>query len=234
MIDLPSVTLAAYDGVGNTTEEYLRLFDLCSEEMTYGDKVLVTADKNLRSAEGIKIFHIDKTDYIDFNIYLCTKMGQHINTSHMLFIQEDGYVLNPSAWQDEFLQYDYIGTPWLEDDFTLNNLCHGREEDSVAGGGFSMRSKKFLDAASVLPYNREIAQYVNEDYFLCGRQHAKPYMLQQGIKYAPLELAKRFGLGQKNLAELFDKGYIKKEELFGFHGMLALESYLSHSEKATT
>jgi len=234
MIQLPNVTLAAIDGVGTSTNDYIKIFDTCSEKISYGDKVLITADKDLVELDGVRIHHIDKMDYLDFNVYLCTKMHTHINTSHMLYVQEDGFVLNGSAWRDEFLDYDYIGTPWLEDDFTLNNLCLGREEDAVAGGGFSMRSKKFLDAASVLPYNREIASYVNEDFFLCGRQHAKPHMLEQGIEYAPLELAKRFGLGQKNLAELFDKGYIKKEEIFGFHGMLALESYLSHSEKATT
>jgi len=233
MIDLPSVTLAAYDGVGTSTNDYIKIFDTCSEKISYGDKVLITADKDLVELDGVRIHHIDKMDYPDFNVYLCTKMHTHINTSHMLYVQEDGFVLNGSAWRDEFLDYDYIGPPWLEDDFTLNNLCFGREEDAVGCGGFSMRSKKFLDVASTLPlpYTREHASVgVNEDYFLCGIPYAKPYMLQQGIKYAPLELAKKFGLGQQNIKEIFGNGWSNRDELFGFHGMKVFDGYHSCGE----
>ena len=48
----------------------------------------------------------------DYSFYMIYNIGQHIETTHMLIIQDHGFVVNPSAWTDEFLEYDYIGAPW--------------------------------------------------------------------------------------------------------------------------
>ena len=37
---------------------------------------------------------------------------EHIQTSHCLLIQSDGFVLFPDKWDDSWLDYDYIGAPW--------------------------------------------------------------------------------------------------------------------------
>ena len=53
----------------------------------------------------------------------------------MLIIQHDGFILNHKAWDNEFLNYDYIGAPvyWM-----------GNKLIEVGNGGFSLRSKKLL------------------------------------------------------------------------------------------
>ena len=35
-----------------------------------------------------------------------------MRTPHVLLIQWDGFVVNPSAWSDEFLDFDYVGARW--------------------------------------------------------------------------------------------------------------------------
>ncbi len=227
MINLPSLTLAAIDGVGNKTEEHVEIFNKCSEGIVYGDKVLVTADPEIGDLEGIRVCKIDKMDYQEFNVTLGTKMINYIETDQMLMVQEDGYVLNADAWRDEFLHYDYLATPWLEEDWSLNNLCQGSKDHAVGGGGFSLRSRRFLEEAAKLPYDKNMASIVNEDVFMCNTRFARNHLESKGMRYAPLDLAVYFGLGLSNIVEIFEKGYIKREEMFGFHGYTALDGYLS-------
>ncbi len=40
------------------------------------------------------------------------RINSYVATPFALVIQYDGFILNPDAWRDEFLDYDYIGAPW--------------------------------------------------------------------------------------------------------------------------
>lgn len=40
------------------------------------------------------------------------ELNKYIETDYVLIVQYDGFILNPKAWMDEFLEYDYIGAPW--------------------------------------------------------------------------------------------------------------------------
>ena len=222
MIQLPRVTMLALDGVGNKTSEYVEILERTMRGIGFGEVVLITADKEFTSTKNIDVHHIEPMDYIDFNVFLCTQSCCYVNTDHMLYIQEDGYVLNPKAWKDEYSEYDYIGTPWIDDEGTPLNFTMNDPDQLVGGGGFSFRSKRFLELASQLPYDREISSLVNEDVFLCTRNFARSWMEERGMVYAPLEISKSFGLGSPHLLR---EGYIEKEELFGFHGYEALEEY---------
>lgn len=72
-----------------------------------------------------------KEEYSKFIIY---ELINHIKTTHCLIIQHDGFVLNGSLWHDSWMEYDYIGAPWLYTD--------GR---NVGNGGFSLRSFKLME-----------------------------------------------------------------------------------------
>ena len=71
----------------------------------------------------------------------------------MLVIQDDGHIVNPSLWDEEFLKYDYIGLPWpFEDSWIEKQLKEQRPiirkvypKNRVGNGGFSLRSRKFLE-----------------------------------------------------------------------------------------
>jgi tetratricopeptide (TPR) repeat protein len=112
----------------------------------------------------------------------------------VLVIQWDGYVVNPAAWTDAFLQYDYIGAPW-----GFHNDAH-----RVGNGGFSLRSSRLLRALS----DPDISETDPEDEMICRRY--RPLLEERyGIRFAPEALAARFS---------FETTYFE-DQPFGFHGL---------------
>jgi hypothetical protein len=113
-------------------------------------------------------------------------------------------------WDDEFLNYDYIGAPWPlpQDDFSFRDPQGNIQR--VGNGGFSLRSKKLLKLASTLnlewkPY---FGFYHEDGFFTC---HNRALYELKGCVYAPIEVASRFS------QELYipeNEGIIP----FGFHG----------------
>ena len=72
----------------------------------------------------------------------------------------------------------------------------------VGNGGFSLRSKKLLEASASIP----IQCNGPEDVFICNDNY--DYFIKNGIKYAPVEIADKFS-----------KDYSQcKNDTFGFHG----------------
>jgi len=118
-------------------------------------------------------------------------------------VQHDGWALDAKNWNDDWFNYDYIGGPshaalMPSGEFsTLYQWCmDGKDyKDAliVQNGGFSLRSKKFLEAPSkhgIMRRNFPEAMLNNEDVQLgC---FLRPAMEKVGIKYAPLEVAKYF------------------------------------------
>jgi len=137
-------------------------------------------------------FTIEKPNsYEEYNKLIVKNFHKYFSTNFILITQHDGYILNPNAWQSDFLEYDYIGAPW---------------SDGVVGnGGFSLRSKKFCELSSEI----ESDIYAPEDVLLC-RTHRK-FFEDNGIKFAPEELAHKFSW-EKN------SRYPYYEGQFGFHG----------------
>jgi len=137
------------------------------------------------------------------------ELYQYIDTSHMLFIHPDGFILNPDAWNDEWLEYDYIGAPWwFNDDINVGN------------GGFTLRSLKFLKTTALDENIKPIYGqgknviyngFTPEDCLLC--RHYGPYLKSIGIKFAPEEVAMRFSI-EPNAKY----GSVWKDQ-FGFHNL---------------
>ena len=132
-LQLPDVTLVAVD---TRSHALTRLaLDKCKQFVDFGDVQ----------------FHTDKPDFMEaLETYVKTPFFQElthvaawcwygvpqtIKTSHVLFIHWDSWILDPTAWTDDFLTYDYIGAPWEwhKDGMTVGN------------GGFCLRSKKLMD-----------------------------------------------------------------------------------------
>lgn len=108
----------------------------------------------------------------------------------VLTVQHDGSIMDPSAWTDEFLQYDYIRAPW---------------GDGVVGnGGFSLRSKRLLAALSTM--RQELLHACPEDVALC-RTYRTQLERRFGMVFAPREVANRFSVE--------NGAYINS---FGYHG----------------
>ena len=157
----------------------------------------------------------------DYSKYMVYELHKHINTEYVLVIQYDGFVINPSSWRQEFLEYDYIGAPWVyrENAYVTPFGEHVR----VGNGGFSLRSKKLLEVPlkTEIPfdctkgdfYKHFNANNFNEDG--CIAVHNRHLYEEQGCKFAPLEVAVHFS-HETTIPE--NHGIIP----FGFHGNLPI------------
>lgn len=132
----------------------------------------------------------------DYSRFMLRGLVEHIRTSHALCVQWDGYVLDGSAWDPTFLDLDYIGAPWP----------HFQDGHDVGNGGFSLRSRKLLEASRALPLDPPLL----EDVIICRR--CRPQLEQQGIRFAPEAIAQRFS---------YERMPPRGDE-FGFHGSFNL------------
>jgi hypothetical protein len=92
-------------------------------------------------------------NYDAYNIFLLKNIADYIQTDHIINIHYDGFCVNNQYWSDEFLEYDYIGSPTFKDWTPLANSLKSHDLYDRApntwyngGGGFTLRSKKLLKA----------------------------------------------------------------------------------------
>lgn len=143
---------------------------------------------------AIRLVAIPTLSGIDaYSEFMLKRLGAYVHTAHALVIQWDGFILNPGLWRPEFLQFDYIGAPWY----------HGGHPGMVGNGGFSLRSKRLLDALAKLG----LPSGEPEDVVICTTLR-KQLEQEHGIRFAPLDLAQAFACE-----------YGTWRQAFGFHGM---------------
>ena len=128
-------------------------------------------------------------------------LWRYVDTKHALLIQHDGFIWHPEAWDERFLDYDYIGAPWWYND--NHNVCCG---------GFCLMSRQLLEYISNLLWERVVPL----DEVIC-RDHGDA-LRAAGFTFAPESLAARFCL------EWNDKHCDKGCGSFGIHGRHTLEN----------
>jgi len=206
MIELSDVTLISID-TKSEIDGTLRALYTSMSGINYGSVKLITTAENIEkykeelNKEGISLEEpvIDIKNYNDYNYYVIYNLREHVETSHCLLVQPDGFVLFPDKWDNDWLQYDYIGAPWayVEDAYIDPFGNHHR----VGNGGFSLRSKKLLDVPSIVevPWETNNSDFYwmpegvvnyHEDGNICV--HNRHIFEEQGCKFAPVEVAVRF------------------------------------------
>lgn len=172
MISLPDVTLILLTNDFTGAKEAM---NKSSEEIVFG---------------GSKIIIDHKCNSIDeWNRKIIYELPNYVFTSHTLLIHQDGYVINPHLWKDEWLELDYIGSPWP---LPRDNYSYRDEQGELqrVGNSVSLRSKKLME----LVRTREWKSYygnTNEDGFICC--HNRKWLESQGCKFATFEQALVFG-----------------------------------------
>lgn len=136
----------------------------------------------------------------DYSRFMLRSLAEHIGTKHALCVQWDGFVLHGWAWEQQFLDYDYIGAVWP----------HFSDGHNVGNGGFSLRSKRLLDACTKLPFDE-----IQSEDVVIGRLYRRR-LEEQGLRFAPDSVARRFS---------YERTPSKGRE-FGFHGAFNLVRYL--------
>lgn len=181
MLKLPNVTVACIDAINSNAKD---LIPEIQKTIEFGGSFF--KDSYINSVQ-------------DYNSFILNDLWANIHTPHCLIVQLDGYPLNPKAWTNEFLEYDYIGAPWI-------NFPEVPEKEWVGNGGFSLRSLKLLKACHEIGSDGKTL----EDNFICIEN--RKLLESKGIKFAPVELAKRFSV---------ENTYYDNQ--FGFHGKLTIE-----------
>jgi hypothetical protein len=176
----------------------LEILNHCKNIFPYFDKCILFANEN-HTINDIEIKKVNVPSYQEYNRFIVEDLNNYIFTDFTLIVQEDGYIINPELWNENFLKYDYIGAMWPNE-----NIC--------GNGGFCLRSKKFLELSSKLKYSQCSPFYdiTPEDWFLCSKN--RKYFLDNNIKF-----------GESNICDLFSKennnAHLSKET-FGFHEKL--------------
>jgi len=205
VLKLPNVTLLGIDCVN--TERLQVAMDVCEKSIEFGEVKLLTS----LSSDDKRVVGIDEIKNIEeYSRFVAKDLVKYVDTDYVLIVQYDGFILNPESWNDEFLNYDYVGAPWLVADWSVRDYNFSPDllgTRVVGNGGFSLRSKKFLETSARLMKESRIPQIHPEDVSLCVWH--KDLLDAEGIKVAPPDLAEKFAIEGDD--DIYDKQ-------FGFHG----------------
>jgi tetratricopeptide (TPR) repeat protein len=170
-------------------------------------RVLLLTDSTERF-EGVESVNISPIkSRAAYSRFMLKDLSQYIATEYALVVQWDGFVIHDNAFADEFWNYDYIGAKWP----------HKTGDFRVGNGGFSLRSKRLLDA--LLDEAIEFREDENEDETICVR-YRELLEIKHGISFANERVADRFA---------FDVGRPIGRTL-GFHGVFNFWQVLSADE----
>jgi len=132
----------------------------------------------------------DATSIDEWNRIIVYDLGDYVDTDYAILIHADGYIINPELWNDDWLNYDYIGAPFPlpQDDFSYRDI-NGKVQR--VGNSVSLRSKKLLDLPKKLDMEwKPFHGFYNEDgYISVNMRHI---FEEHGCKFAPLDVAKHF------------------------------------------
>jgi len=218
MLRLNEVTLVSVTSVN--IDRTLKALKYSMNGITYGDVMVCT---HLDSSElgGIRNVQVPRMNSLnDYSYTIIYRLPEFIHTRHALIIQSDGFVINPDVWEDEFLDYDYIGAPFElpNQDDPITHRDRNGKLFRVGNGGFSLRSKKLMN----FPVEHEIPWtdfhgVFNEDCFICANN--RHLYEENGFKFAPLEVAVKFS----KESEIAENQGVKT---FGFHGKFSSHNSL--------
>lgn len=205
MLELKNVTLVVVTSVKH--EENVKALKQSMNGIEFGDVKFISDIKPESLPENVKYIQCEKLDYVGFSRFTFLELWKYIDTEFSLLVHHDGFIIRPDLWNPEFLNFDFIGSPWPYSETSY--LTDDGEHVRVGNGGVCLRSKKILELPTKLGLELEQRQgFYNDDGNFCV-YHRKT-MLDNGIKYAPIELAAEFS------TEIWIPGVSR--ESFAFHG----------------
>jgi hypothetical protein len=206
MIYLPDLTLVIIDTVSPDLARAALLDTLnqiCPQSiLTFTAERLLPG--NMPNCEWLKT---KANSYTDVAECLWHEVPWYVKTSHYLVIQWDGWVLDGSLWNNQWLDYDYIGAPWEWHKDGLN----------VGNGGFSLRSRAL---GRFVGETRSYVPKHPEDDTLC-REYRRD-LESKGFTWASEATAARFS---------FERAPATKT--FGFHGAFNWPRILTRDQLAS-
>ena len=127
--------------------------------------------------------------------FIIYDLHYYINSKYIILVHDDGFIVNPLLWDNNFLNYDYIGAPWPAPKDKISYRTPTGKIVNV-GNSVSLRSKKILEIPTKinLPWEKFHGN-LHEDGFLCVKN--RDILIAQGIKFADAKTAYRFSIETK-------------------------------------
>jgi len=187
--ELSQVTLVAIDGTTNPVATEASLARAAAE-LTFARVVLfapVRPNATPKLYDRCEWIEIPPKSLKEYNQFCLAELYRYIQTSHCLTIQSDSYIANAGAWEDGWLQYDYIGAPWPPG--------HSGTDYRVGNSGFCLRSRTLLETTSALPndsyvWRGKVKPSCRDDVITCVMY--RPHLERLGLRFAPVDVAARF------------------------------------------
>ena len=209
-LKLPNVTLLAATSSEMDEAQVSMRISLQNIEFGAAKLLCTTAPKQkYPDIEYVSIPPLNSVD--DYNEIIFQDLHKYFETSHCLIVQSDSFVVNSNLWKEEFLEFDYIGAPWSNKIQLNPNLVLHLEKNTVGNGGFSLRSHKLAETSAKINFNSLKFPLKSEDIIICHYLYKE--MLNNGIRFAPPELAAQFSM--ENVNHLYGQDV---NSVFGFHG----------------
>ncbi len=209
MLHLPEVTLVCIDTANHRLA--LRALARSCSDIRYARALLLTdrLPDGVEVPQGVDVVAIERIPSRDaYSRFVLKDLLGYVTTDHVLLVQWDGYVVNPDAWDPAFLECDYLGACW----FWLDEAMR------VGNGGFSLRSRRLLEALR----DPRIDLVEAEDVTI-GRAYRPLLERDHGIRFGSEALADRFS---------FEADHPVGRP-FGFHGLFNFWRVMKAGELAT-
>lgn len=191
-LDLPGVTLVAATSIN--CEATLQAIEACLAKVRFAACKLLTHEPPARTVPSLETVIIPRlTSSQQYSRLILSGLFEHIDTSHCLIVQWDGYVLDPARWDPQFLEYDFVGASWP----------HFDDGHDVGNGGFSLRSRRLLEACRSPQFT-----FGHPEDVAIGRGN-RDWLEAQGLRFAPRALADAFSAERASSPDV----------TFGFHGV---------------
>ena len=244
-MDFTNVTIVNVDGRIDELAETQYALVHSGRQMPGARMLLLSPRRPKILLDGIEHQCIAPMGYLEYSLFIIYALHRFIETDFALIVQNDGWVLGRDNWRPEFFDYDYLGAPIhfarvrRESGSTYYSgfewVLHLNESDCridiVMNGGFSLRSRRFLEAPTrlALPFqipavsNRPSSPYklhwdtdsTMEDVHLCIDMRDRLEAI--GMRYAPLDVAKHFAFEHLHPALHRD---VDLTRVFGHHSRL--------------
>lgn len=229
-----SLTIATISAVNLELTEFS--VKQAQKVLPYSETLVFT--NNPINTDSNHVYHKieDNFNRAEYSIFCMKKLVDYIKTDFVCLVQYDGIAVNKDSWDDSFYDYDYIGSlsnltdnGLVQYPFTKKKFIKaGILKNFVGGGGFSLRSKKLLEAlqdkkfksycTGQNPVTGKSDYYFCEDVFI-SILYRKKLEKRYGIKFAPKKIAKKF------CSEFFID-----EKSLGFHGFYNFPIFFSEAD----
>lgn len=192
---LPDITLICVDCIDAAGAA--KVLNICQSKAEFGAVKLLTSI-DTPDPRKVEIPHLNSLTA--YSVFMLTSLHKYIDTSHVLVVQRDGWILNADKFEPEWMGLDYIGPIFMQ-------------YDRVGSGGFSLRSKRIMEHAARIygEYDPDNVEKLQEKIGLYEDGVLSMSGEFSSFKVGTLEQASRFGQGGNRNPKYFI------DRPFGFH-----------------